>query len=666
MAGSSTTTQWILELIDKVTAPMRSVEKSTKSVDKTLESVTASLDNMDDATKATANQAIQSFNDLTSEIKKEETQIKKLRDHLLSLGDAVDPLLKAQIDFDIKQAETKVRRYKEQLVEVQDELEQIETGPDPAKISANWGAAVIVANQTVELVNKAIDGLRFTSEIEDLRVNIERFSGASGDQLDELTAKAYKLGAVFKESPDEIAKAANAMTKQIGGSYEENFALIEAGFEKGANINGDFIDQLKEYPTFIKQSGLEASEAMALMIDAGKKGIFSDKAIDSIKEADLSLRELGQPQIDALKGIGLAAEDLAGKTTFEAVQMISKSMEGATTQAKQLVLADIFKGAGEDAGLGWIEGLARVDLDINNHKSIKQAGGSIRGWLADLKTSFSETFGSIGASVVELAPIITTIAGISTTISTLSEVTWVQNAATKVATAAQWLWNAALTANPIGLVIAGVAALVAGIVYAWNNFEGFRRVVMGVWETIKLFGNTIKDYVVDRIKSMISGITGLGKSLMLFFDGEWKQAWEAGKQAVVDLSGVEAGSEALKKVRDGVADAYNEGAEKGSASFKADQEKKQETAVMPSLGAKPELTNFTNTLDGKTTDTGSGSGSGNGLNGIGKEAGKTVTMNLDIKNYFNIDGNWRNDIDKIADAVTGKINDRLRDSLISL
>src|SRR5690606_5824991 len=209
------------------------------------------------------------------------------------------------------------RRYKQQLIEVQNELEEIEKAPDQEKMKANWGAAVVVANQTVELVNKAIDGLRFTTEIEDLRVNIERFSGASGDALDDLTAKAYKLGAVFKENPDEIAKAANAMTKQIGGTYEENFALIEAGFEKGANLNGDFIDQLKEYPVFIEQLGLTQSQAIAMMAKAGQDGIFSDKAIDSIKEADLSLRELGQPQIDALKGIGLAAEDLAGKTSYE-------------------------------------------------------------------------------------------------------------------------------------------------------------------------------------------------------------------------------------------------------------------------------------------------------------------------------------------------------------
>lgn len=54
-----------------------------------------------------------------------------------------------------------------------------------------------------------------------------------------------------------------------------------------------------------------------------------------------------------------------------------------------------------------------------------------------------------------------------------------------IMTAAQWLWNAALYANPIGLVVIAIAALVAGIIWAYHNFEGFREVVDKVWNAIK-------------------------------------------------------------------------------------------------------------------------------------------------------------------------------------
>jgi len=50
-------------------------------------------------------------------------------------------------------------------------------------------------------------------------------------------------------------------------------------------------------------------------------------------------------------------------------------------------------------------------------------------------------------------------------------------AATKVWAAGQWILNAALTANPIGVVVMAIAALVAGIILAYKNSETFRRIV---------------------------------------------------------------------------------------------------------------------------------------------------------------------------------------------
>ncbi len=51
-------------------------------------------------------------------------------------------------------------------------------------------------------------------------------------------------------------------------------------------------------------------------------------------------------------------------------------------------------------------------------------------------------------------------------------------------TAAQWLFNAAMNANPIGLIIAAIAALVTGFILLWNNCEDFRNFWIGLWETL--------------------------------------------------------------------------------------------------------------------------------------------------------------------------------------
>ena len=49
------------------------------------------------------------------------------------------------------------------------------------------------------------------------------------------------------------------------------------------------------------------------------------------------------------------------------------------------------------------------------------------------------------------------------------------------------------------------------------------------------------------------------------------------------------------------------------------------------------------------------------------QAGKSITMNLDIKNYFNMQaGNWKDSADEIVDVIVGKINDRMRDAVIAI
>ncbi|SFP60068.1 phage tail tape measure protein, partial [Hydrogenimonas thermophila] len=53
------------------------------------------------------------------------------------------------------------------------------------------------------------------------------------------------------------------------------------------------------------------------------------------------------------------------------------------------------------------------------------------------------------------------------------------------AAAKQWLLNIAMNANPIGLLITGFAALVAGVVYAYNKFDWFRNGIHKAWEFIK-------------------------------------------------------------------------------------------------------------------------------------------------------------------------------------
>lgn len=77
--------------------------------------------------------------------------------------------------------------------------------------------------------------------------------------------------------------------------------------------------------------------------------------------------------------------------------------------------------------------------------------------------------------------------------------TGAQSAATAVATAGQWALNAALNANPIGLVVLAIAALAAGLVLAYNKSETFRDIVDGAFGVVKDAVGAVVDGVEDVV-----------------------------------------------------------------------------------------------------------------------------------------------------------------------
>lgn len=84
----------------------------------------------------------------------------------------------------------------------------------------------------------------------------------------------------------------------------------------------------------------------------------------------------------------------------------------------------------------------------------------------------------------------------------------VARAATMTWTAAQWLLNAALTANPIGLVIAGIALLVAGLVLAYTKSETFRNIVSGAFNAVKHAAVSAFNWVKKNWPLLLAIITG--------------------------------------------------------------------------------------------------------------------------------------------------------------
>ena len=102
--------------------------------------------------------------------------------------------------------------------------------------------------------------------------------------------------------------------------------------------------------------------------------------------------------------------------------------------------------------------------------------------------------------------------------------------ATGVVTAAQWLLNIAMTANPIGIVIVAVAGLIAGLVLLYKKSETFRRIVWKMWEALKVFwplllgpiGLAIKGFQLlykksETFRKVLAGIAKVAGKVAGFF-----------------------------------------------------------------------------------------------------------------------------------------------------
>lgn len=95
-------------------------------------------------------------------------------------------------------------------------------------------------------------------------------------------------------------------------------------------------------------------------------------------------------------------------------------------------------------------------------------------------------------------------------------------------TVAQWALNTAMKANVIGLIIAGVIALVAGFIYLWKTNEGFRNFFIGAWNGIKAVIGAVGGFIGGVFSAIGGWITGtLGPVFSWFWNGVIKPVWAA-------------------------------------------------------------------------------------------------------------------------------------------
>lgn len=219
-------------------------------------------------------------------------------------------------------------------------------------------------------------------------------------------------------------------------------------------------------------------------VDSGQVKAWIDGAIAAFKALGSILSDVGHILGSVFSALNDAGVGLGG-TLGVIIHQIREFLDSAQGQEVLRSLASALKAVGDAVG-----------------KVLGVALKTLAPILPPLLSAFSQLATMVSAFLIPvieaLGPPLLDIANfLAQNMSWLGPII----IAIGVWTAAQWLLNAALAANPIGLIIIGIAALIAGIILIIENLDFFR----GIWDAVWKFCSDIITKVVDFIIGLWNG-----------------------------------------------------------------------------------------------------------------------------------------------------------------
>lgn len=242
----------------------------------------------------------------------------------------------------------------------------------------------------------------------------------------------------------------------------------------------------------------------------------------------------------AQKALSLAMDIAAstGKPLATVTASIEKAMGGQTSALAKLDPS--LKALIKD-GMSAEEAMAALSKTFGG--AATQKAGTAEGQMKRLALSISETKESIGAALLPVIERILpylqqfanwasentkvflivagVIGGIATAIIAVNTAMTIWSATTKAFTAIQAAFNAVMAMNPITLMVIAIAALVAGLVLAYQKFDGFRKIVDSVFSFIR----TGVKAGIDGITSYLQFVLGIYKGIFNGIASLWNNTF---------------------------------------------------------------------------------------------------------------------------------------------
>lgn len=377
----------------------------------------------------------------------------------------------------------------------------------------------------------------------------------------------------------DLASASDMVTdamSALGMGTDEATTMVDQMAKTSSTTNtsvaqlGDAILTIGATAKSVKGGTAELNTALGILANNGIKGAEGGT---HLRNVILSLQNPTDKAAACMEQLGVDVYDSEGnmRSLNDVLGDLNTSMDGMTSAEKSNIIATIFNKTDlaavnallANTGESWdtlqqsitesggaaqqmadtqldnlqgqltilksaLEGLAISigELLMPVIKNIVAGIQSFVDWLNSLDEGTKQTIVTIGLIVAAVGPVLIVIGKVISAVGTiLSVVSKIGPVIGAVKTAATGLFTI-LAANPIGLVVAAVAALIAIFVALWNNCEGFREFWIGLWEGIKAAAIAVWEALSSFFQGAWEAIVNLAQTIWGgigdFFSGLWE------------------------------------------------------------------------------------------------------------------------------------------------
>lgn len=639
-------TQWILELVDRITSPLHAATDAAEEATRVIDDTEEVVDRLGETSGKAAGK-LEGLGKGMFFLNQLKEGVDNIRD---SFNDAIEPGIRFETAVAEMSGITNMEGKELDILADKARSTAKVFGVDAANAMGVYKD--LLSKITPEL-KKAPDALEIMSN------NVMTLSKTMKNDVPGASAAMSTAMNQYKVSLDDPMKAAQTMTDMMN--------IMAAGTVEGSAEIKEVAEALKQTGNVAKTFGVEFAEtnsAIQLLDKSGKKG----------SEGGIALRntivKLQAPTTDAvkqLKAAGVSIETMQNQSLSltDRLRALTPVMHNAT------IMSSLFGGENLASAMALIDGVDQIDtwteaiqgstsaVDIATKQmdTYEEKQKRMKAFIDDLKISFFEFVEPIAPAIevlgifvgvlVTLGTVAWSIGQIMTLVSIKSSIAWIA-AMTKMVVStvtSSALISTAIYGIPIiGWIALAITAITALVAFLWNKFAEVRGFFYGLWNFIKVIFTEYYKFIFNVMKAIWDVINPAN-----WFDDDFhfSDVWDRLSQQAL---------EGGKKVGSAFSDGWKEGMADWEKSHSKDGEKKGDTSFKLNSPLSPVnqqtllASGGTKAADGKA-----------GLGGKGGSSVKNITMNVTFNNNFRVAGGA--DMREIADKVKREILAVMTDSV---